>query len=104
MAVTAAELAAETGATLERATRLLPVAVQMVTDYAPDAPEPLRDEAVYRFAGYLSGSDYGAVRSETLGPMNVERVVNHAAAFRNSGAAMLLTRHKRRRGGRITGS
>ena len=101
MAVTAQQLATETGATLERATRLLPVAVQIVTDYAPHAPEVLRDEATIRFAGYLAQSDYGTVRSETLGPMTVERVVNHAAAFRNSGAAMLLTGHKRRRAGAI---
>ena len=104
MAVTAQELADETGASLARATRLLPVAVRIVNDYAPDAPEPLRDEAVYRFAGYLSGSDSGAVRSETVGPLSKEHVVNHSAAFRNSGAAMLLTAHRVRRGGRIGGS
>ena len=103
MAVTAALLAAESGAALDRATRVLPVAVQMVEDYAPQAPEALQDEAVYRFGGYLLGSGYGEVRTETLGPMSVEHVVNHAAAFRNSGAAMLLTHYKVRRGGVIGG-
>ena len=103
MAVTAALLAAESGAALDRATRVLPVAVQMVTDYAPAAPEALQDEAVYRFGSYLLTSDVGAVRSETVGPLSVEHVVNHSAAFRNSGAAMLLTRHKVRRAGLIGG-
>ena len=104
MAVTAQELADETGATLARATRLLPVAVQAVTDYAPTAPEVLRDEAVIRFAGYLAQSDFGPVRSEAIGPLSREYQTNHAAAFRNSGAAMLLTAHKIRRGGLITGA
>ena len=101
MAVTAEQLAAESSATVERSERVLPVAERMVTDYAPDAPEELRDEATFRFAGYLLGSDYGAVRTETIGPRSVEYVVNHASAFRNSGAAALLTRYRVRRAGSI---
>ena len=95
--LTAAELADGTGATIERATRVLAVAAQLVTDYAPQAPT----EAVIRFAGYLMASDFGAVRAESLGPQSAEYVVNHSPAFRNSGAAMLLTRYKRRRAGAI---
>ena len=97
MAVTPAQLAEESGADLARATRVLPVAVAAVEDYAPAAPEPLKDEAVYRFAGYLLGSDFGAVAKETIGPLDREFTVNHAAAFRNCGAAMLLTRYRVRR-------
>ena len=99
--ITAVALAAETGADLLRAERLLRVATQAVVDYAPDAPTDLLNEAVIRFAGYLSGSDYGGVRQETVGPQSVEYQMNHAAAFRNSGAAALLTRHKVRRAGSI---
>ena len=99
--ITAAQLADEANASRSRAERVLPVAIQVVTDYAPAAPVPLLDEAVLRFAGYLLGSDVGAVRKETVGPYDVEHVTNHAAAFRNSGAAMLLTRHKVRRAGAI---
>ena len=99
--VTAQQLADESGAAIARATRVLPVATQAVTDYAPDAPEPLQNEAVLRFGGYLLGSGYGEVRSKSIGPLSVEHVVNHAAAFRNSGAAALLTRHKVRRAGAI---
>ena len=54
MAVTADQLAAESGATIDRATRVLPVAVQAVEDYAATAPEALKDEAVYRFGGIFA--------------------------------------------------
>ena len=103
MAVTAEQLAAESSASLDRATRVLPVAQRTVEDYAPNASDELKDEAVYRFGGYLLGSDYGAIRTETIGPRSVEYNLNHAAAFRNSGAAMLLTRYKVRRAGHIGG-
>ena len=95
--MTAQQLADEAGATIERATRVMPVAQTMVDDYAPAAPEALRDEATIRFGSYLLGSDFGTIRQEAVGPLTVDYVVNHAAAFRNSGAAMLLTRYKKRR-------
>lgn len=98
---TAAWLAAETSAELARSARVLTVATQAVTDYAPQAPEAMQLEAVLRFGGYLLSSDFGTVRKETDGPFDTEYVTNHAAAFRNSGAAMLLTRYKVRRGGVI---
>ena len=101
MALTADQLAAESGATLERASRVLPVAVRTVEDYAPGAPPALKDEAAIRFGGYLLGSDFGGMAAETMGPMSREYVVNHATAFRNSGAAMLLTRYRVRRAGAI---
>ena len=99
--LTAAELAAETGADLSRATRVLGVATAMVEDYAPLAPPAVQKEAAIRFGGWLLASDYGAIRAETLGPMSADYVTNHSAAFRNCGAAMLLTRWKVRRGGII---
>ena len=101
--ITAAQLA-ETVAppmTPAVAERLLGVASRAALDYAPKAPAVMLNEAVVRFAGYLNQSDFGGVRSETLGPMSVEYVVNHAAAFRNSGAGMLLTRYKVRRAGHV---
>ena len=100
-ATTAERLAADIGATLERATRAVAVAVEMVNDYAPDAPESLRTEAVWRFAGYLLDAGWGTIRKNASGPFDIEQVTNHAPAFRNCGAAMLLTRHKVRRGGVI---
>lgn len=107
MAVTAQALAEEaispppTAADLERAARVLSVAVQMVDDYAPNAPDALKDEAVIRFGGYILGSDYGGVRTDEIGPQRTEYTTNHAAAFRNCGASMLLTRHVVRRAGAI---
>ena len=99
--ITAAELSTATGAPETVAERLLPVAARMVLDYAPDAPTELLDEAVVRFAGYLAQSDFGGVRTESIGEKSVEYAMNHAAAFRNSGAAALLTSHKVRRAGAI---
>ena len=94
-------LAVEIGVTEERATRLLEVATKLVVRYAPNAPTAVVNESVIRFAGYLGESGYGAVRSETVGPMSVEYQTNHAAAFRNSGAAALLTHYRVRRAGPI---
>ena len=108
MAVTigAAELAAATGLAEADpggtvAARVLAVATQTVEDYAPAAPEVLQNEAAIRFAGYLSQSDFGGIPEETIGPKTVKYTVNHASAFRNSGAAMLLTRYRVRRAGAI---
>ena len=99
--LTAETLAAEIGVEVPLAARLLAVATEVVRRYAPSAPEVLVAEATIRFAGYLAQSDYGTIRTESIGPMSVEYVVNHAAMFRNSGAEALLTRYKRRRGGMI---
>ena len=77
----------------------------MVEKYAPGAPQAVKDEAVIRMAGYLAQADFGGFRSEgqgvggTPGP---EYVTNHAPAFRNCGAAMLLTPWRVRRAGVIS--
>ena len=102
-AVTRLKAAAQ-GATLdsdERAAELGAVASAMVEQYAPRAPGALKDEAVLRFAGYLAQSDFGTIAKEGIGPRDVEYVTNHASAFRNSGAAMLITRWRVRRAGAI---
>ena len=83
------------------AARVLAVATQVVEDYAPSAPGVLQNEAVIRFGGYLSQSDFGGIPEETIGPKSVKYTVNHAAAFRNCGAAALLTRYRVRRAGAI---
>ena len=97
-------LAAELGIDTTRATRLLGVATAVVEEYAPATPEALQNEAAIRFAGYLAESRFGAVSTRTVGPLTAEHVTNHAAAFRNSGAAALLTRYKVRRAGAIGGA
>ena len=103
--ITAAQLADRIqGAAAEstdRAAELLVVATAMVQQYAPAAPDVLQNEATIRLAGYLAQSDFGPIVKETIGPRAVDYVVNHAPAFRNSGAAMLLSRWRVRRAGAI---
>lgn len=79
--------------------RILDVATAIAQRYAPAAPQALVNAAIVRFGGYMTQADFGTIRSETLGPRSREYVVNHAAMWRNSGAAALLTNHRRRRGG-----
>ncbi len=86
---------------VDRAEALGAVASAMVEGYAPDAPAAIKDEAVLRFAGYLAQSDFGTIVKESIGPSDVEYTVNHANAFRNCGAAALLTRWRVRRAGAI---
>lgn len=85
----------------ERIQALGATASARIEDYAPRAPQALKNEAAVRFAGYLAQSDYGAVADESVGPRSVTYTTNHAAMFRNCGAAGLLTRHRRRRAGSI---
>ena len=99
--LTAAELATETGAKLDRAERILAVVSATVTEYAPAAPSALLNEAVIRLGGYLAQSDYGTVREESIGNLQRSYQMNHAMAFRNSGAQALITRYKQRRAGVI---
>ena len=95
-------LAAELGIPPTTAARLLPVATEMVTRYAPSAPSSMANESVIRLVGYMaSTSHYGAIRSSEVGPLKVEYTTNHSAAFRNCGAAALLTQYRIRRGGLI---
>ena len=73
----------------------------LVEDYAPDAPQAVRDEALIRCAGYLAGSDFGGIASESIGPQSYTWTVNHADMFRRSGAAALLSSWRVRRAGLI---
>ena len=62
----------------EEATRLLAVATDVVTLFAPEATDNVSNEAVIRVAGYLYDMPDSA------------RGSSHADALRNSGAQMLL--------------
>ena len=85
----------------DAATSLLAAAAAMIEQYSPAAPEALQNEAAVRFAGYLAQSEFGAVESDNVGPTTVSYVTNHAAMFRNSGAAALVSRWRTRRAGAI---
>ena len=99
--LTAADLAFILKVDLPTATHLYGVAVNMVEEYAPRAPSANKAEAIYRFSSYLLDAAPGTKQSETFGPKTVTFTTNHGPAFRNSGAAMVLTRYKRRRAGAI---
>ena len=100
----AARLAADKAALAaadETTNSLGEMASALVERQAPGAPQAIRDEAVIRFAGYVSQSDFGGIAKESVGPMDTEYVTNHAAMFRNCGAAALLSRWRVRRAGAI---
>ena len=100
--ITAAELDAEVASgSVERAGRILAVASAIVLEYAPAAPDAVQNEAVIRIGGYLAQSDYGTIRSESIGPRSVSYALNHSSLLRTSGGQALLTRWKIRRAGLI---
>ena len=87
-----------------RVDRLGATASAMVEQYAAAAPQALKDEAVIRFVGYLAEAPaFRAVEKQTVGPLDIQYAanVNHGSAFRNCGAAMLLSRWRARRAGSI---
>ena len=71
-----------------------------IEEYAINAPDAAKDEALIRGAAWLRDTK-GARSSSTVGPLSSERPSNSAAWFLHSGAASLLTRYKQRRGGVI---
>ena len=91
MVLTAPALATAIRADEETAARLRIVVVAVVEQHAPGAPEPVKDEAEIRLAGYLLDAPPAAPGS------------GHAAALRNCGAEALLSPWRVRRGGVIGG-
>lgn len=85
----------------ERACSLGEVASALVEKEAPNAPQAVKDEAVIRFAGYLAQSDFGGVRAEQVGEVQLEHAPNHGMAFRHSGAKALISPWKVRHAGAI---
>ena len=85
------------------AARLGPVRAAMVQEYSPGAPQPIRDEAVIRTAGWLYESTPGLADSKmSAGPVEVSKTFSPGlSALRHSGAMALLSRWKVRRAGRI---
>ena len=85
------------------AARLGPVAAALVEEYSPGAPQPIRDEAVIRTAGWLHESTPGLADSKmSVGPLDIARTFSPGySALRHSGAMALLSRWKIRRAGKI---
>lgn len=83
---------------IARVDAMMAAASALVEREAPAAPQSVKNESVVRMAGYMWGSDFGGIVSETsVGSRAVEYVTNHAGAFRRSGAKALLSPWKRRR-------
>ena len=99
--ITAAELAEALAVNMATADRLLSVASELVTRYAPAAPSAILNEAVLRTAGWLVEQPAAAVTSEATGDISTRYAVNNLSAVRHSGAMALLTAYKVRRGGAI---
>ena len=99
--ITPEALHAAIGGELEHAERLLAFAKERVEKTAPTAPDPVCNEAVIRYAGYMLQSDFGGIRREEIGPKSTEYVTNHANAWRNSGAAGILAPWAIKRAGAI---
>ena len=79
--------------------RLGATAAALVERYAPDAPDPVKDEAVIRTAGWLrQAPSYGA-RSEAEGEISTTFSPSMTGALRASGAMALLSPWKVRRAG-----
>ena len=100
--LTATDLAAALAVNDALAARLHQVAVALVERFAPDAPEPVQNEAAIRCAGWLLETPAGAVRSETTGDVRTTfDGARSLGALRHSGAMGLLTAFKVRHGGAI---
>ena len=95
--LTVAELAAAARIAEDLAERLLPVARQLVEDYAIEAPLAIRSEAEIRTAGWLSSSPQ-RLRSITLQSVSMEFADPWRSALRASGSMSLLSRYRTRRG------
>ena len=84
----------------ESASALGEAAAAMIEDFAPSAPQPVRDEAVIRLAGYWAQSDFGGIESDTsVGSAQTSYFKPPQSAFRYSGAMGMLTRWRVRRAG-----
>ena len=103
MAVTivAAALGQAIGIDQSTAIRLLGVATELVTRYAPDAPDAISNEAIIRCAGWLAEQPSTAIRSETEGDIRTSYIPMMQSALRHSGAMALLSAWKIRRAGAI---
>lgn len=86
------------------------VAAALVEREAAGAPQPVKDEAVIRFAAYLAQTQVPKVVTQVEfvgagpgvnGPHSAEYVTNHSAAFRHCGAKAMLSPWRVRRAGVI---
>ena len=90
--ITRAQLAARirlgrTDTELDEAEQILVYATEAVTKHAPDAPDVVHNEAVYRLAGYVYDRPFASADTR------------FSNALRNSGAAAALLPYREHRAG-----
>ena len=81
--------------------RLGSTAAELVERYAPDAPQPVKNEATIRAAAWMYEQPAAALRSESVGDISTSYAATHVSALRHSGGQALLTGWKVRRAGHI---
>ena len=67
------------------------MAAARVEREAPGAPQPVKNQAVVRYAGYQAQADFGTIRQETIGPKDTQYVINHQRSWINCGAKSILS-------------
>ena len=87
--------------TESRSQSLGKTASTLVENYAPAAPQAVKDTAVERCAGWLSEQPAPSVRSQRVGEIETGYAPANMSALRHSGAMALLAMYKRRRAGAI---
>ena len=85
----------------ERVQALGATAAALVERYAPDAPSPVKNEAVVRTAGWMAEQPAAAVRSESTGDVSTSFAPSMQSALRHSGSMALLSPFKIRRAGAV---
>ena len=74
----------------------------VIEEYAPLAPQAVKDEAIIRYVGYINQAPPGSIQKIGLPDIDIEfRQAPPASSFQLSGAKALLTRWKIRRAGTI---
>ena len=79
--------------------RLGATAAALVERFAPDAPAPIKCEAVIRCAGWLRDAPSYGARMESEGEISTSFTPSMTGALRASGAMALLSPWKVRRAG-----
>ena len=88
----------------ERVQQLGSTSSAVIEDFAPGAPQNVKDQCVEMYAGYLAEARQSPLVEISAGTLDLkyaENRANHSGAFRLCGAAGLLTRWKIRRAGAI---
>ena len=102
LAAAIAELGAALGEDDEHVTaRVGAAAASLVERFAPDAPDPIKCEAVIRCAGWLREAPAYGARAESVGDVSTTFTPSMTGALRASGAMGLLSAWKQRRAGLI---